>query len=120
MTLSFVRWLCLKLLEKNILLYFRDCFQSKLTPKLVEAYHEIKAKDDAFEVIFIPRFSDPYSSEEQSTFDEFCSCVPWLALPRLAITCGIYASIAGSKLVDGVRKPYLLAPLDEHTKNMML
>ena len=70
-----------ELIGKNILFYFSNCFQRTHTPKLIEAYHEIKAKDDAFEVIFIPRFSDPYSSEEQSTFDEFFSLMPWLALP---------------------------------------
>ena len=70
-----------ELIGKNILLYFSDCFHSTYAPKLIEAYHEIKAKDFAFEVIFIPRFSDPYSSEEQSTFDEFFSLMPWLALP---------------------------------------
>ena len=70
-----------ELVGKNILLYFTSYGECIYALKLIEAYHEIKAKDDAFEVIFIPRFSDPYSSEEQSTFDEFFSLMPWLALP---------------------------------------
>nr|POF03344.1 putative nucleoredoxin 1 [Quercus suber] len=41
----------------------------------MDAYHKIKAKDDAFEVIFIP------SDREQASFDEFFSGMPWLALP---------------------------------------
>lgn len=38
-------------------------------------YEEIKAKDDAFEVIFIS------SDHNQSSFDDFFSGMPWLALP---------------------------------------
>lgn len=41
----------------------------------MEAYHKIKAKDDAFEVIFIS------SDRDQASFDEFFSGMPWLALP---------------------------------------
>lgn len=45
-------------------------------PKLVKAYQEIKAKDEeAFEVIFIS------SDHDQSSFDDFFSGMPWLALP---------------------------------------
>lgn len=41
----------------------------------MEAYHKIKAKDDAFQVIFIS------SDRDQASFDEFFSGMPWLALP---------------------------------------
>ncbi|KAM1082570.1 hypothetical protein EV1_020944 [Malus domestica] len=66
------------LVGKNILLYFsahrsRAC--RAFLPKLVEAYHEIKAKDDAFEVIFIS------SDKGQNAFDKVFATMPWLALP---------------------------------------
>ncbi|XP_010243057.1 PREDICTED: probable nucleoredoxin 1 [Nelumbo nucifera] len=67
-----------KLLGKNILLYFSAewCPPCRaFLPKLIKAYHEIKAKDDGFEVIFIS------SDSNQSSFDEFYSGMPWLALP---------------------------------------
>ena len=41
----------------------------------MDAYHKIKAKDDAFEVIFIS------SDRDQASFDEFISGMPWVALP---------------------------------------
>ncbi|KAK7856100.1 putative nucleoredoxin 1 [Quercus suber] len=66
------------LVEKNILLYFSAHWCPSccaFLPKLMDAYHKIKAKDDAFEVIFIP------SDREQASFDEFFSGMPWLALP---------------------------------------
>ncbi|CAN6676137.1 unnamed protein product [Malus baccata var. baccata] len=66
------------LLGKNILLYFSAhwCPPCRaFLPKLVEAYHEIKGKDDAFEVIFIS------SDRDQDSFDEFFATMPWLALP---------------------------------------
>lgn len=66
------------LVGKNILLYFSAhwCPPCRaFLPKLVEAYHKIKAKDDAFEVIFIS------SDRDQSSFDEFFSKMPWLAIP---------------------------------------
>lgn len=43
--------------------------------KLIEAYQQIKAKDDAFEVIFIS------GDKDQISFDEFFSAMPWLAIP---------------------------------------
>ncbi|TQE02884.1 hypothetical protein C1H46_011496 [Malus baccata] len=66
------------LVGKNILLYFsvhrsRAC--CAFLPKLVEAYHEIKAKDDAFEVIFIS------SDKGQNAFDKVFATMSWLALP---------------------------------------
>ncbi|KAA8530621.1 hypothetical protein F0562_005445 [Nyssa sinensis] len=66
------------LVGKNILLYFSAhwCpFCHIFLPKLIEAYHKIKAKDDLFEVIFIS------SDRDQASFDEFFSRMPWLALP---------------------------------------
>ncbi|KAF5945361.1 hypothetical protein HYC85_015589 [Camellia sinensis] len=66
------------LVGKNILLYFSAhwCFPCRaFLPKLVEAYHQIMAKDDAFEVIFIS------SDRDQPSFEEFFSKMPWLALP---------------------------------------
>ncbi|CAK7327373.1 unnamed protein product [Dovyalis caffra] len=67
-----------ELVGKNILLYFSAqwCPPCRaFLPKLIEAYHTIKARDNAFEVIFIS------SDRDQSTFDEFYSEMPWLALP---------------------------------------
>ncbi|KAM1831448.1 hypothetical protein ACFX13_021540 [Malus domestica] len=66
------------LVGKNILLYFSAhwCPPCRaFLPKLVEAYHGIKAKDDTFEVIFIS------SDRDQGSFDEFFATMPWLALP---------------------------------------
>ncbi|KAJ9169552.1 hypothetical protein P3X46_017733 [Hevea brasiliensis] len=66
------------LVGKNILLYFSAhwCPPCRaFLPKLIKAYHEIKAKDDAFEVIFIS------SDGDQASFDKFFSEMPWLALP---------------------------------------
>ena len=66
------------LVGKNILLYFSAhwCPPCRaFLPKLMDAYHKIKAKDDAFEVIFIS------SDKDQESFDEFFSGMPWLALP---------------------------------------
>ncbi|KAJ9708916.1 hypothetical protein PVL29_000757 [Vitis rotundifolia] len=63
---------------KNILLYFSAhwCPPCRaFLPKLIEAYQTIKAKDEAFEVIFIS------SDRDQASFDEFFSGMPWLALP---------------------------------------
>ncbi|WCJ38449.1 DC1 domain-containing protein [Euphorbia peplus] len=66
------------LVGKNILLYFSAhwCPPCRaFLPKLIEAYNEIKEKDDAIEVIFIS------SDRDQPAFDEFFSTMPWLALP---------------------------------------
>ncbi|KAH7570290.1 hypothetical protein JRO89_XS05G0082100 [Xanthoceras sorbifolium] len=63
---------------KNILLYFSAhwCPPCRaFLPKLIEAYHKIKANDQAFEVVFIS------SDKDQSSFEEFFSGMPWLALP---------------------------------------
>ncbi|KAF8408258.1 hypothetical protein HHK36_007407 [Tetracentron sinense] len=68
----------LELVGKNILLYFSAhwCPPCRaFLPQLIKVYHQIKAKDDAFEVIFIS------SDKNQVSFDEFFSSMPWLALP---------------------------------------
>ncbi|KAM6589302.1 hypothetical protein CsatA_011907 [Cannabis sativa] len=67
-----------KLVGKNIVLYFSAhwCPPCRgFTPKLIKTYNDIKKKDDAFEVIFISSDSD------QSSFEEYFSIMPWLALP---------------------------------------
>lgn len=66
------------LVGKHILIYFSAhwCPPCRgFTPKLVEVYHEIKAKESGFEVIFASSDSD------QASFDEYYSSMPWLALP---------------------------------------
>ncbi|KAI8528277.1 hypothetical protein RHMOL_Rhmol12G0137400 [Rhododendron molle] len=66
------------LVGKNILLYFSAhwCPPCRaFLPKLVETYHQIKAKDDAFELIFIS------SDRDQTSFEEYFSEMPWLAFP---------------------------------------
>ncbi|XVE92416.1 hypothetical protein REPUB_Repub01dG0095100 [Reevesia pubescens] len=66
------------LVGKTVLLYFSAhwCPPCRaFTPKLVEAYKTIKAKDEAFEVVFIS------SDRDQSSFEEYYSEMPWLALP---------------------------------------
>ncbi|KAL5539995.1 hypothetical protein UlMin_044869 [Ulmus minor] len=58
------------------ILYADDYICSRnFTQKLFETYHDIKAKDDAFEVIFILMEGD------EDIFDEFFSNMPWLAVP---------------------------------------
>lgn len=66
------------LVGKIILLYFSAhwCPPCRaFLPKLIEAYHGIKAKNDGFEVVFVS------SDRDQNSFDEFFSKMPWLALP---------------------------------------
>ncbi|RWR79475.1 putative nucleoredoxin 1 [Cinnamomum micranthum f. kanehirae] len=67
-----------ELLGKHILLYFSAhwCPPCRaFLPKLTEVYQEIKAKDPAFELIFIS------SDRDQNSFDDYFSSMPWLALP---------------------------------------
>lgn len=67
-----------ELVGKTIILYFSAewCPPCRaFIPKLIEMYHEIKAKDTEFEVIFVS------SDREQPSFDEFFTTMPWLALP---------------------------------------
>ncbi|KAG6474558.1 hypothetical protein ZIOFF_068496 [Zingiber officinale] len=67
-----------ELVGKNILLYFsaRWCLPCRaFLPKLIEAYHKIKEKDAAFELIFVS------SDQDESSFNDFYVEMPWLALP---------------------------------------
>ncbi|KAL2903286.1 putative nucleoredoxin 1-2 [Bienertia sinuspersici] len=67
-----------QLVGKHVLIYFSAhwCPPCRaFTPKLIEAYHEIKAKESEFEIIFAS------SDRDQSSFDEYYSDMPWLALP---------------------------------------
>ncbi|XP_028801769.1 probable nucleoredoxin 1 isoform X1 [Neltuma alba] len=66
------------LVGKTILLYFSAhwCPPCRaFLPKLIEAYHQLKAKDNALEVVFIS------SDRDQASFDDFFAGMPWLALP---------------------------------------
>ncbi|XVF84288.1 hypothetical protein PTKIN_Ptkin17bG0025000 [Pterospermum kingtungense] len=66
------------LVGKTVLLYFSAhwCPPCRaFTPKLVETYEKIKAKDEAFEVVFIS------SDRDQASFEDYYSGMPWLALP---------------------------------------
>ncbi|RDY14033.1 putative nucleoredoxin 1, partial [Mucuna pruriens] len=63
---------------KVVLLYFSAhwCPPCRaFLPKLIDAYHKIKANDNALEVVFIS------SDRDQASFDEFFAGMPWLALP---------------------------------------
>lgn len=66
------------LVGKTVLLYFSAqwCPPCRMfLPKLIEAYHKIKAKGDALEVVFIS------SDRDQASFNDFFAEMPWLALP---------------------------------------
>ncbi|KAJ8648330.1 hypothetical protein MRB53_001353 [Persea americana] len=63
-----------ELVGKHILLDF-SAHWCPPCPKLTEVYHGIKAKDPAFELIFVSSDRDQYS------FDDYFSSMPWLALP---------------------------------------
>ncbi|PON32102.1 Thioredoxin-like fold containing protein [Parasponia andersonii] len=67
-----------ELVGKTILFYFLSPWSevwTRFTPKLIETYHDIKAKDNAFEVILVAL------SGGHDTFNKLLSCMPWLALP---------------------------------------
>ncbi|OIW14340.1 hypothetical protein TanjilG_25126 [Lupinus angustifolius] len=67
-----------ELVGKNILLYLSALWCSDRTdflPKLIELYHKVKAKDNAFEIIFVSE------DDDQASFDEHFAEMPWLALP---------------------------------------
>ena len=67
-----------ELVGKHVLIYFSAhwCGPCRaFTPKLIETYNKIKAKESAFEVIFVS--SDP----DQASFNDYYSDMPWLALP---------------------------------------
>ncbi|KAF0922479.1 hypothetical protein E2562_037263 [Oryza meyeriana var. granulata] len=67
-----------ELVGKTVLLYFsaKWCPPCRaFLPKLVNEYNKIKEKHNDFEIIFIS------SDRDQSSYDEFFSGMPWLALP---------------------------------------
>ena len=67
-----------ELVGKNILLYFSAhwCPPCRaFLPTLIEAYNKIKAKDPAFELVFIS------SDRDQTSFDDYFASMPWLAVP---------------------------------------
>ncbi|KAF8698719.1 hypothetical protein HU200_034971 [Digitaria exilis] len=67
-----------ELVGKTVLLYFsaKWCGPCRaFLPTLVKEYNKIKEKNSDFEIVFIS------SDREQSSFDEFFSGMPWLALP---------------------------------------
>lgn len=67
-----------QLVGKHVLFYFSAhwCPPCRgFTPNLVKTYHEFKAKGYAVEVVFVS------SDKNQSSFDEYYSEMPWLALP---------------------------------------
>lgn len=67
-----------QLVGKHVLIYFSAhwCPPCRaFTPKLIEIYKQIKAKESAFEIIFAS------SDRDQSAFNEYYSDMPWLALP---------------------------------------
>ncbi|KAL0327259.1 UNVERIFIED_CONTAM: putative nucleoredoxin 1 [Sesamum angustifolium] len=66
------------LVGKNILLYFSAhwCPPCRaFLPVLINAYEEINKNSNVLEVVFIS------SDRDQTSFDEFFSKMPWLALP---------------------------------------
>lgn len=92
------------LVGKNILLYFSAhwCPPCRaFTPKLIEVYHKIKSKDSAFELIFIS------SDRDQTSFDEYFSEMPWLALPFGDTR---KASLSGLFKVRGIPKLVAIGP----------
>lgn len=67
-----------QLVGKTVLLYFSAqwCGPCRaFLPTLVDVYNKIKEKNSDFEIVFIS------SDRDQSSFDDFFSGMPWLALP---------------------------------------
>ena len=101
-----------ELVGRNILLYFADCKLCPYRRKLIDAYHDIKARDNAFEVIFISR------NHTKKKFDECFSSMPWLAIslgPRVrknrlwrwfksdpCASTAIFISSSGRIVMDGI------------------
>ncbi|KAL1828744.1 hypothetical protein DCAR_0208001 [Daucus carota subsp. sativus] len=66
------------LVGKDVLLYFSAhwCPPCRVfTPKLIEIYQNIKSKNVGFELVFIS------FDHDQTSFDDYFSTMPWLALP---------------------------------------
>ncbi|KAK1403317.1 putative nucleoredoxin 1 [Heracleum sosnowskyi] len=92
------------LVGKYILLYFSAhwCPPCRaFTPKLIEVYNKIKSKDSAFELIFIS------SDRDQTSFGEYFSEMPWLALPFGDTR---KASLSGLFKVHGIPKLVAIGP----------
>lgn len=67
-----------ELVGKTVLVYFsaKWCPPCRaFLPTLVKEYNKIKEKNSDFEIVFIS------SDEDQSSFDDFFSEMPWLAVP---------------------------------------
>lgn len=67
-----------ELVGKHVLIYFSAhwCPPCRaFTPKLIESYNKIKAKESAFEVVFVS------SDRDRVSFGDYYSDMPWLALP---------------------------------------
>ncbi|XP_044967845.1 probable nucleoredoxin 1-2 [Hordeum vulgare subsp. vulgare] len=67
-----------ELVGKTVLLYFsaKWCGPCRaFLPTLVDVYNKIKEKNSDFEIVFIS------SDKDQSSFDDFFSGMPWLAIP---------------------------------------
>jgi len=67
-----------QLVGKHVLIYFSAhwCPPCRgFTPKLIHACHEIKAKENEFEIVFAS------SDRDQPSFDKYYSGMPWLAIP---------------------------------------
>ncbi|CAL4914830.1 unnamed protein product [Urochloa decumbens] len=67
-----------ELVGKTVILYFSAKWCSPcrdFLPTLVKEYNKIKEKNSDFEIIFIS------IDKDQSSYDEFFSDMPWLALP---------------------------------------
>ncbi|KAF7018488.1 hypothetical protein CFC21_031772 [Triticum aestivum] len=67
-----------ELVGKTVLLYFsaKWCGPCRaFLPTLVDVYNKIKEKNSDFEIVFIS------SDRDQSSFDDFFSGMPWLAIP---------------------------------------
>ncbi|VAH52063.1 unnamed protein product [Triticum turgidum subsp. durum] len=67
-----------ELVGKTVLLYFsaKWCGPCRaFLPTLVDVYNKVKEKNSDFEIVFIS------SDRDQSSFDDFFSGMPWLAVP---------------------------------------
>nr|AHL29285.1 nucleoredoxin [Triticum aestivum] len=67
-----------ELVGKTVLLYFsaKWCGPCRaFLPTLVDVYNKIKEKNSDFEIVFVS------SDRDQSSFDDFFSGMPWLAIP---------------------------------------
>ncbi|XP_057949038.1 probable nucleoredoxin 1 [Malania oleifera] len=101
-----------ELIGKTVGVYYTAawcCPSRKFTPKLVEAYRELSAKTAkaGFEIVYVSQ------DEDEETFNEFFSEMPWLAVP--------YSDSEGLKRARGLLSfsflPYLVI-FDEEGKQL--